>query len=60
MEMEASGATRKKTSPIWDYFTIAKDDKLAKCSTCELQISRGGKTVKTFETTNMSVHLIKN
>ena len=55
--METSVTTRKKTSPIWDYFTIADDDKLAKCTACELQISRGGKTAKTFGTTNMSVHL---
>ena len=55
--METSVTTRKKTSPIWDYFTIADDDKLGKCAACELQISRGGKTAKTFGTTNMSVHL---
>ena len=55
--MEASVATRKKTSPIWDYFTIAVDDKFAKCAACELQVSRGGKTSKTYGTTNMSVHL---
>ena len=55
--MEAGVATRKKTSPIWDYFTIAEDDKLAKCTICELTILRGGKMAKTFGTTNMSVHL---
>ena len=55
--MEASVATRKKTSPIWDYFTISADDKFATCAACELQVSRGGKTPKTFGTTNMSVHL---
>ena len=55
--MEVSVAMRKKTSPIWDYFTIAEDDKFANSATCELQVTRGGKTAKTFRTTNMSVHL---
>ena len=36
--METSVATRRKTSPIWDYFTIAVDDKFAKCAACELQL----------------------
>ena len=57
MKMEASVATRKKTLPIQDYFTIAEDDKFVMCTACELQISRGGKTAKTFGTTNMAVHL---
>ena len=48
---------RKKISPIWDYFTNSKDDKFAKCTLCELLVSCGGKTVKTFGTTNLSVHL---
>ena len=54
--MESSVTTRKKTSLIWDYFTIADNDKLAKCTACEFQISCGGKTAKTFGTINMSVH----
>ena len=37
--------------------TVAEDDKFAKCAICELQVSRSGKTVKTFGTTNLSVHL---
>ena len=55
--METSVTSRKKTSPIWDYFTIGEDNKFAKCSSCELLVSRGGKTAKTFGTTNLSVHL---
>ena len=39
------------------YFAIAEDDKFAKCANCELQVSLGGKTAKTFRTTNLSVHL---
>ena len=41
--MEASGTLRKKTSAMWDYFTIAEDDKFAKCALCELLVSCGGK-----------------
>ena len=55
--MEASVSTRKKTLLIWDYFTIAEDDKFAKCAACELQVSHGGKTAKPFGTTNVLVHL---
>ena len=55
--METSVTSRKKTSPIWDYFTIGEDNKFAKCASCELLVSRGGKTAKTFGTTNLSVHL---
>ena len=58
--IETRGTSRKKTSPIWDYFTIAEDDKFAKYTSCELQVSCGGKTVKTFRTTNLSVHLKGN
>ena len=55
--METSVTSRKKTSPIWDYFTIGEDNKFAKRASCELLVSRGGKTAKTFGTTNLSVHL---
>ena len=55
--MEARVTTRKKTLLIWDYFTIAEDDKFAKCTACELPMSRGRKTAKIFGTTNLLVHL---
>ena len=57
MKMEANVATRRKTSLMWDYFTINEDDKFVKCATCELQVLHSGKTAKTFGITNLSVHL---
>ena len=47
-------------APIWDYFKIVADDeKYCICSVCSKRVSRGGKTVKTFNTSNMIDHIRK-
>ena len=45
-----------KRSPIWDYFKVGEDTKFAICNACGQSISRGGKTTKTFNTTNLVYH----
>ena len=58
LTMEVSlQAPKKKRSPIWDYFIISDDESFAKCCSCELKVSRGGKDTKTYGTTNLSTHL---
>ena len=44
----------KKRSPIWNYFDVREDSKVA---ICNQPVSRGGKTTKTFNTTNLVHHL---
>ena len=45
---------------IWDYYKVVdQDQQFAHCLTCNNQISRGGKTTKSFNTTNMIDHLQK-
>ena len=45
---------------IWEYFTIVVgNEHFARCGTCGDRISRGGKTAKNFNTTNMRDHLQK-
>ena len=47
-------------APIWDYFKIVADDeKYCICSVCSERVSRGGKTAKTFSTSNMIDHIRK-
>ncbi|XP_003389647.1 PREDICTED: zinc finger BED domain-containing protein 4-like [Amphimedon queenslandica] len=50
----------KRRSPIWQYFTASEGDKSAICTTCGTQVSRGGKSVKSFTTTNLVNHLKKH
>ena len=58
LTMEVSlQAPKKKRSPIWDYFVISDYESFAKCCSCELKVSRGGKDTKTYGTTNLSTHL---
>ena len=47
----------KTISPIWDYFKVAEDSKYAICNSCGESISRGGKSTKTFNTTNLVYHM---
>ena len=47
----------KKRSPIWNFFPIGEDTRLARCKACNKDISRGGKTTKTYNTTNLTYHL---
>ena len=45
---------------IWDYFKVVEgNQQFARCLVCNNQISRGGKTAKKFDTTNMIDHLQK-
>jgi hypothetical protein len=47
-------------STAWKYFKVnSKDKTVCKCNLCDTIISRGGKTAKTFKTTNMMNHLKK-
>ena len=47
----------KKRSPIWEYFKVAEDSRYVLCNSCNEKVSRGGKTTKTFNTTNLVYHL---
>ena len=47
-------------SVIWQFFTLAENTKFAKCKKCEHAVSRGGKTAKSYNTTNLVAHLKKN
>jgi len=57
VEIPEIQAPKKKLSPIWDYFTLAEDERFAMCTKCEQKISRGGKDTKMYGTTNLTVHL---
>ena len=46
-------------APIWNYFDVGEDSKVAICKTCNHPVSREGKTIKTFNTTTLVHHLIK-
>ena len=51
-------ATVKKRSLIWNYFAISQEDeKTAICNECKESVSRGGSSVKNFNTTNLRNHL---
>ena len=47
----------KKRSPVWNYFDVGEDTKVAICKTCNQPVSRGGQTTKSFNTTNFVHHL---
>ena len=47
----------KKRSPIWDYFKVGEESKFAICNSCGASVSHGGKTTKTFNTTNLVYHM---
>lgn len=46
-----------KKSAIWAYFTIKSDTHFAECNICKAEVSRGGKSTRTFNTTNIVNHL---
>ena len=46
-----------KRSPIWGCFKVGEDTKFGICNACGQSISRGGKTTKTFNTTNLVYHI---
>jgi len=44
----------QERSRIWDYFTLDKEEeKFAVCKDCEERVSRGGASVKNYNTTNL-------
>ena len=47
-------------SPVWDFFTICRDKKFAKCEECAEIVSRGGDNIKSFTTSNLVSHLRAN
>ena len=52
----ATGTNHK--SCIWNFYSIcAIDESKAICATCREKISRGGKSAKTYTTTNLKKHL---
>ena len=50
----------KRRSPVWQYFTAGENDRQATCKVCSGKVSRGGQSVKTFSTTNLTGHLRKH
>lgn len=49
----------RKKSIIWQFFTLAENTKFAKCKKCGRDVSRGGTTAMTYNTTNLVNHLKK-
>ena len=47
----------KKRSPVWGYFKVGEDSKYSICNSCGESVSHGGKTTKTFNTTNLVYHM---
>ena len=50
----------RKTSVIWEFFTVDEDSKFAICDECEAKVPRGGSTTKPYTTTNLVNHLVKD
>ena len=50
-------AMGRKKSPIWKFFSVAEDSSFAKCKKCNIEVSRGGQSTKTFTPTNLVHHL---
>ena len=44
-------------SPVWEYFNVAEDNKFAECNECADMVSRGGRSARNFNTTNLVNHL---
>ena len=49
--MAATGSRKK--SPIWEYFQLIEDKKYVSCKSCDKLISRGGDSMKVYNTTNL-------
>ena len=47
----------RKTSVIWEFFTVGEDTKFAICDAYETKVPRGGDSTKSFTTTNLVHHL---
>ena len=50
----------KKRSVIWEFFSMSEDTKYAICNTCQVKVSRGGRSTKSYTTTNLVSHLVKH
>ena len=50
----------RKKSPIWTYFVVCEDTKYAKCNDYQEKVSRGGNSTKTYNTSNLVMHLKKH
>ena len=49
---------RKKKSAIWAFYSVSLNDaSKAVCHTCNELVSRGGKSPRSFNTTNLRKHL---
>lgn len=47
-------------SAVWDHFTLKDDkDEEVECNICHNKVRRGGKAVRSFNTTNLIKHLAK-
>ncbi|KAK0140006.1 Zinc finger BED domain-containing protein 4 [Merluccius polli] len=44
-------------SAVWRYFKVENEKRIAVCSECSVEISRGGSSAKTFGTTSFINHL---
>ncbi|XP_072569011.1 zinc finger BED domain-containing protein 4-like [Paramormyrops kingsleyae] len=52
---------RRKESAIWRYFTVATPARsTAVCNICKTEVSRGGSSTATYNTTNLIKHLRKH
>ena len=60
-KLVSAGTPRKMPNPqtcIWDYFSLCQTDNAkAVCKICQTQVSRGGKSAKSFSPTNLETHL---
>jgi len=52
-------SSSRKTSVIWEFFTVEEDSRFAICDECETKVPRGGATTKSYTTTNLVNHLLK-
>ena len=50
-------AKSRKKSPVWEHIVVGEDTKFALCKICEQSVSHGGRTTKTYNTTNLVYHM---
>ena len=55
--VNSSHDLRRKTSVIWELFTVDEDSKFVISNECEAKVPRGGSTTKSYTTTNLVNHL---
>ncbi len=48
----------RKRSPVWNHFAVSdNDESFAICKHCKKRVPRGGKSKKSYNTTNLVNHL---